>query len=209
VLQIRVQFAAPIFNSLEVSMSKAALREQRRAQRIARLNRQRTIVGIILGLVVILVAFFVYRDYASRNQSSAQSNSYPIGTLDTTPPSLPANAITTASGLQYADLQAGTGTAAMIGDSVSVNYIGWLTNGTKFDSNIDRGQTYDFTLGQGRVIAGWDEGVQGMKVGGTRLLVIPPTLGYGSQAYSSIPGNSTLIFEVQLVSINQPTTPTP
>ncbi len=183
-------------------MTKAALREQRRSQRIARRNRQRAIVGVIILLVVALIAFFVYRDYSSR------SSKYPIGKLDTTPPSLSSNAITTASGLQYQDLQVGTGATAKTGDSVTVNYTGWLTNGTKFDSSLDRNKPFSFTVGAGGVIAGWDEGVQGMKVGGTRLLVIPPSLGYGSQAYSSIPANSTLIFEVQLVGINQPT-PTP
>lgn len=85
--------------------------------------------------------------------------------------------------------------------TLSVNYTGWLQDGTKFDSSIDRGQTYDFPLGAGQVIAGWDEGVVGMKVNGTRLLVIPPSLGYGSTPNGPIPANSTLIFEVQLVAI--------
>ncbi|NJD59729.1 MAG: FKBP-type peptidyl-prolyl cis-trans isomerase [Anaerolineae bacterium] len=95
----------------------------------------------------------------------------------------------------------GDGAAAKAGDTVSVNYTGWLEDGTKFDSSLDRGQTFDFPLGSGQVIPGWDEGVQGMQVNGTRLLVIPPTLGYGSQANGPIPANSTLIFEVQLVGI--------
>jgi FKBP-type peptidyl-prolyl cis-trans isomerase len=82
-----------------------------------------------------------------------------------------------------------------------VNYTGWLEDGTKFDSSIDRGQTFDFTIGAGNVIVGWDEGVAGMRVNGARLLVIPPSLGYGSTANNSIPANSTLIFEVQLVAI--------
>jgi FKBP-type peptidyl-prolyl cis-trans isomerase len=190
-------------------MSKAALREQRRAQRIAKRNRQRAIIGAVIVLVVVVIAIFVYRDYASRTQANSQANSYPIGTLDTTPPSLSANAITTASGLQYEDLKTGTGAAAKSGDTVSVNYIGWLTDGTKFDSNLDRNQTFSFTIGKGQVIVGWDEGVQGMQAGGIRLLVIPPTLGYGANGYPpTIPGNATLIFEVQLIGINLPT-PTP
>jgi FKBP-type peptidyl-prolyl cis-trans isomerase FkpA len=184
-------------------MSKAALREQRRAQRIAKRNRQRMIIGVIVALVLVLIAIFVYRDYTSKTQSSAQTGKYPIGTLDSTPPTLGANAVTTASGLQYEDLQVGTGAAAKSGDSVTVNYTGWLTDGTKFDSSIDRGQTFDFTIGAGNVITGWDEGVQGMLVGGTRLMVIPSTLGYGANGYPpTIPANATLIFEVQLVSIN-------
>jgi FKBP-type peptidyl-prolyl cis-trans isomerase len=95
----------------------------------------------------------------------------------------------------------GNGATAKAGDTVSVNYTGWLEDGTKFDSSIDRSQTFDFTLGSGQVIKGWDEGVAGMNVNGTRLLVIPPSLGYGSTANGSIPANSTLIFEVQLVAI--------
>jgi hypothetical protein len=176
-------------------MSKAALREQRRAQRIAKRNRQRTIIGIIAIMVLALIAFLVYRDYTTK------SPKYPIGTLDTTPPTPSASAITTASGLTYEDLQVGDGATAKTGDSVTVNYTGWLEDGTKFDSSIDRGQTFDFTIGAGNVIVGWDEGVAGMRVNGARLLVIPPSLGYGSTANNSIPANSTLIFEVQLVAI--------
>jgi hypothetical protein len=176
-------------------MSKAALREQRRAQRIAKRNRQRTIIGIIAILVLALIAFLVYRDFTTK------SLKYPIGTLDTTPPTPSASAVTTASGLTYEDLQVGDGATAKTGDSVTVNYTGWLEDGTKFDSSIDSGQTFDFTIGAGNVIVGWDEGVAGMRVNGARLLVIPPSLGYGSTANSSIPANSTLIFEVQLVAI--------
>jgi FKBP-type peptidyl-prolyl cis-trans isomerase len=177
-------------------MSKAALREQRRAQRIARRNRQRVIIGIIIALVVVLIGYFVYRDYSSKNQT------YPIGTLDTTPPTPTSNAVTTASGLVYEDLQVGDGATAQTGNTVSVNYTGWLEDGTKFDSSLDRGQPLEFTLGASQVIPGWDEGVQGMKVNGTRLLVIPPELAYGSSgAGSSIPPDATLTFEVQLVGI--------
>jgi FKBP-type peptidyl-prolyl cis-trans isomerase len=177
-------------------MTKAALREQRRAQRIARRNRQRIIIGIIVALVVILIGYFVYRDYSSKNQT------YPIGTLDTTPPAPSANAVTTSSGLVYEDLQVGDGATAQIGNTVSVHYTGWLEDGTKFDSSLDSGQPLEFTLGAGEVISGWDEGVQGMKVNGTRLLVIPPELAYGSSgAGSSIPPNATLIFEVQLLDV--------
>lgn len=177
-------------------MSKSALREQRRKQRIARRNRQRAIIGVIAVLVVAAIAILVYRDYASRTQAT------PTATLDATPPAPSANAITTTDGLIYEDLQVGTGATAQAGDSISVNYTGWLADGTKFDSSLDRGQTFDFTLGAGNVITGWDEGVVGMKVGGIRLLVIPPSLGYGATANGPIPANSTLTFEVQLVAIN-------
>ena len=88
---------------------------------------------------------------------------------------------TTASGLKYADVKEGSGDVATAGKTVSVHYTGWLTNGTKFDSSKDRGQPFEFPLGGGRVIKGWDEGVQGMKVGGVRKLTIPASLGYGSR----------------------------
>ncbi len=176
-------------------MTKAALREQRRAQRIARRNRQRAIIGVIFFLVVVLIGYFVYRDYTAKNQPAVQS------TLDATPPAPSASAVTTASGLVYEDLRVGDGSAARSGDKVTVNYTGWLADGTKFDSSLDQGQTFDFTLGIGNVIAGWEQGVVGMKVNGIRLLVIPPELGYGSAGYGSIPGDATLTFEVQLVAI--------
>lgn len=112
------------------------------------------------------------------------------------------SAITTASGLQYEDSQEGTGAAAQSGQTVSVHYTGWLENGTKFDSSKDRNQPFDFPLGRGQVIKGWDEGVQGMKVGGTRKLTIPPALGYGARgAGGVIPPNATLIFEVELLGV--------
>jgi FKBP-type peptidyl-prolyl cis-trans isomerase FkpA len=109
---------------------------------------------------------------------------------------------TTASGLKYEDVKQGTGDVATTGKTVSVHYTGWLTNGTKFDSSKDRGQPFEFPLGGGRVIKGWDEGVAGMKVGGVRKLTIPPNLGYGSRgAGGVIPPDATLVFEVELLGI--------
>ncbi len=115
---------------------------------------------------------------------------------------------TTASGLIVDDKAAGTGNAAKSGDQVSVHYTGWLfyggERGKKFDSSKDRGDPFGFALGAGQVIKGWDEGVQGMKVGGTRVLTIPPSLGYGSRgAGGAIPPNATLIFEAELLAIEQ------
>jgi FKBP-type peptidyl-prolyl cis-trans isomerase FkpA len=110
--------------------------------------------------------------------------------------------VTTKSGLQYEDLKVGTGATAKEGQRVTVHYTGWLKDGTKFDSSVDRGQPFVFPLGGGRVIAGWDEGVQGMKVGGKRKLTIPPKLGYGEQgAGGVIPPNATLVFEVELLAV--------
>jgi FKBP-type peptidyl-prolyl cis-trans isomerase len=113
-----------------------------------------------------------------------------------------ATEITTSSGLMYVDQVVGTGEAAVAGKSVTVHYTGWLTNGQKFDSSVDRGQPFTFPLGAGRVIKGWDEGVQGMKVGGKRKLTIPSNLGYGARgAGGAIPPNATLIFDVELLSV--------
>ena len=111
--------------------------------------------------------------------------------------------VTTPSGLQYTELADGAGEAAQAGNNVSVHYPGWLTDGTKFDSSVDRNQPFQFPLGAGRVIAGWDEGVCGMKVGGKRKLTIPSDLGYGpTGAGGVIPPNATLVFEVELLEIN-------
>jgi FKBP-type peptidyl-prolyl cis-trans isomerase FkpA len=110
--------------------------------------------------------------------------------------------VTTSSGLQYIDLKVGTGATARAGQNVTVHYTGWLENGTKFDSSVDRGQPFSFPLGAGRVIKGWDEGVQGMMVGGKRKLTLPSSLGYGARgAGSAIPPNATLIFEVELLGV--------
>lgn len=109
---------------------------------------------------------------------------------------------TTPSGLQYRDEVVGDGPEARAGQMVSVHYTGTLINGSKFDSSHDRGQPFQFPLGAGRVIRGWDEGVAGMKVGGRRRLVIPPELGYGSRAMgAAIPANSTLVFDVELLGV--------
>ena len=112
-------------------------------------------------------------------------------------------AITTSTGLVIDDLVEGSGAAATAGQHVTVHYTGWLTDGTKFDSSKDRGDPFDFPLGARHVIAGWDEGVQGMKVGGTRKLTIPSQLGYGARgAGGVIPPNATLVFEVELLKID-------
>jgi FKBP-type peptidyl-prolyl cis-trans isomerase len=110
--------------------------------------------------------------------------------------------VKTASGLRYWDIKVGTGQAAKEGSHVRVHYTGWLTTGKKFDSSVDAGKPFDFTIGNGDVIKGWEEGVAGMKVGGKRQLRIPPELGYGANGYpGSIPANATLIFDIQLLQV--------
>ena len=111
-------------------------------------------------------------------------------------------AIKTASGLEYIEEAEGTGPMPQKGQKVSVHYTGTLTDGTKFDSSRDRNQPFEFTIGMGKVIKGWDEGVMNMKTGGKRKLIIPSDLGYGAQgAGGVIPPNATLIFEVELLGV--------
>jgi FKBP-type peptidyl-prolyl cis-trans isomerase len=122
------------------------------------------------------------------------------------PSKVTGDAVKTESGLQYWDIKVGTGQVAKEGDGVRVHYTGWLTNGKKFDSSIDGGRPFTFVLGHEEVIKGWDEGVAGMKVGGKRQLRIPPDLAYGTSGTpdGTIPPNSTLIFDVQLLGVQEP-----
>jgi FKBP-type peptidyl-prolyl cis-trans isomerase len=118
------------------------------------------------------------------------------------PTKVTGDGVTTPSGLQYWDIKVGTGVEAKDSDHVKVHYTGWFTDGKKFDSSVDAHQPYEFTLGKGEVIKGWDEGVTGMKVGGKRQLRIPPELAYGEAGYKTIiPPNATLIFDVQLLAV--------
>ena len=116
------------------------------------------------------------------------------GGNDTTTP-------TEQAALVVLDLVVGTGPVAENGDAVTVDYVGRFVDGTQFDSSYDRGEPYPFTIGVGQVIPGWDQGVPGMRVGGTRRLTIPPHLAYGSQGRGAIPPNSTLTFDIELLSI--------
>ena len=169
-------------------MSNRSARAQRRA---ARVRNQRIAIVVVAFLVIAAVVYFAFL----RNTPSSSSPTI-------SPSTSSQGMITTASGLKYEDLAVGAGAEAQTGDDVSVHYTGWLEDGTKFDSSLDRGVPFEFTLGRGMVIKGWDEGVAGMKVGGKRRLIIPPDLGYGaSGAGGVIPPNATLIFEVELLGI--------
>ena len=126
---------------------------------------------------------------------------------DVNPPSAPevdGDVQATPSGLRYVDTVVGQGPSPIAGSMVFVNYTGWLTDGRKFDSSVDRGEPFSFTIGQGQVIPGWDEGVMSMRVGGKRRLIIPPNLGYGQQGAGGgvIPPNATLVFDVDLLSVS-------
>src|SRR5580704_17053629 len=125
-------------------------------------------------------------------------------TADTSAPTkVTGDGVKTASGLVYWDIRVGNGDVAKEGSHVRVHYTGWLTTGKKFDSSVDAGKPFDFTIGNGEVIKGWEEGVAGMKVGGKRQLRIPPDLGYGAGGTPDgpIPPNATLIFDVQLLGV--------
>ncbi len=118
------------------------------------------------------------------------------------PPPVSGQPTPTPSGLEYIDITPGTGPEARQGQQVTVHYTGWLTNGTKFDSSVDRNNPFTFALGRAQVIKGWDTGVAGMRVGGKRRLIIPPDLGYGARgAAGVIPPNATLIFDVELLGV--------
>ena len=173
-------------------MPKESLRSERARRRAQRRRTQQIVLAIALLIVIALIAVRIWPDPAETVDSNSD---FALG-LST------AEVITTASGLQYQDDVVGDGAEATPGSVVVVHYTGWLTDGTKFDSSVDRGQPFSFPLGAGRVIQGWDEGVAGMKVGGVRILSIPANLGYGEGgAPPVIPGGATLIFQVELLEV--------
>ena len=157
----------------------------------------------------ILMAFLAAALLAGCNETAQKTDSSTTGGAPSPPSTTEAAAPATggkvhklASGLQYEDLVVGNGTMAEPGMNVSVHYTGWLTDGTKFDSSVDRGQPFQFQLGAGMVIRGWDEGVKGMRIGGKRKLTIPSDMGYGARgAGGVIPPNATLVFDVELLGV--------
>ncbi len=161
-------------------------------------------LSVVLGLIAFFVASFtvnqclatpkvmiVYKSQEDIEKEQKALNEKEQGKMTTT-----------TSGLKYEDIKPGEGLAPKKGDSVVVHYTGWLVDGKKFDSSVDRGEPFKFILGVGQVIKGWDEGVLSMKVGGRRKLTIPAELGYGARgAGAVIPPNSTLIFDVELLEV--------
>jgi FKBP-type peptidyl-prolyl cis-trans isomerase FkpA len=172
-------------------------RSERARRRAAKQRNQRLLIGGVILVVLVVIGYFAFTALQKNNNTASSS-----GLQATNGVAAGGQATTTSSGLQITDEVVGTGQEAKTGDNVSVNYTGWLADGTKFDSSYDRNQAFDFVLGAGNVIKGWDEGVVGMKVGGKRKLIIPPDLGYGASGYPPvIPANATLTFEVELVAI--------
>ncbi len=203
-------------------------RQQERLQRLQRRRRQRQIVLSVVTIVVVsaLAGLLFWQIQQYQGRVTAQLNATQTATtsknatatavvananatatvaaVPATPPPVTATPVTLPGGLKYIDISVGSGATAQTGSSISVQYIGWLaSNRQKFDSSYDHGgKPFTLTLGQGKVIKGWDEGLVGMKAGGTRRLIIPGALAFGPQGSPpTIPPNATLIFDVTLVSV--------
>jgi FKBP-type peptidyl-prolyl cis-trans isomerase FkpA len=149
----------------------------------------------VAAVAIILVLTFVSLVAQTARKSATPNTNAPT--------KVTGDGVKTPSGLIYWDIRVGNGEVAKEGSHVRVHYTGWLTNGKKFDSSVDAGKPFDFTIGNGEVIKGWEEGVAGMRVGGKRQLRIPPDLGYGAEGTPGgpIPPNATLIFDVQLLGV--------
>jgi len=172
------------------------------------MSKQNIQIGIAIVVAIAVVSYFFLTNVINTekatmsqdqqniaDQNGVQNSDQPTGTLPTPPP----------NGVLVQDVTVGTGTEATKGSLVSVEYVGKLQDGTTFDQSASHGGPYQFTLGAGQVIPGWERGIEGMKVGGERVLIIPPALGYGAQQVATIPANSTLIFDVKLVGVGTST----
>jgi peptidylprolyl isomerase len=161
---------------------------------------------VFAGMLFVVLSFGTMSQvFLGSAQAQATNAPAPAGATIETDKDTGKPVVTTPSGLKYVDLVVGTGPTVKQGDHVSVNYVGKLLDGTKFDASADHGGTFDYVQGVTSLIQGWTEGTSTMKVGGKRKLIIPPQLGYGMQgAGDAVPPNATLIFEIELVSINNP-----
>jgi FKBP-type peptidyl-prolyl cis-trans isomerase len=152
--------------------------------------KKETVIGIVIAGIILLVgSLIIFGALPQSSQQTATESEQSIQPTQST------------EKLKIEDVTVGTGQEAKTGDTVVVHYTGTLADGTKFDSSYDRDEPFTTPIGQGRVIQGWDEGIPGMKVGGKRRLTIPPSLGYGEYGQGQIPPNATLIFDIELVSI--------
>ncbi|HKB88470.1 MAG TPA: FKBP-type peptidyl-prolyl cis-trans isomerase [Patescibacteria group bacterium] len=176
------------------------------------MSKQYLFVTVFLAVLVIAGGFFIYKipnpvnsEPSQDSLTSANITGSDTNTLGAEVTPAPESAISAKQKMDdkliIQDEVVGTGAEAVAGKNITVNYVGTLLDGTKFDSSYDRNQPFSFDLGAGQVIQGWDQGFNGMKVGGKRKLTIPPSLGYGSMDQGPIPANSTLIFEVELLSV--------
>lgn len=171
-------------------------------------------IGIVIVIVIALLGLQLYIDMRGderREQATSGTGSdNQVGSERTLESATGTNAATGSATtatrqlvttLQRQDLVEGTGREAVNGSTVTVHYVGTFVDGKEFDSSVRRGTPFSFKLGSGQVIQGWEQGVQGMKVGGKRILTVPPSLGYGPNDYGPIPGNSTLIFDIELLKV--------
>jgi len=159
------------------------------------------VIFFFLLFVGFLVVIFSFSKEEKPQATPAPTNEIKLNLGGTGNKTLPENPQNVVSDLQIEDLVVGEGKAAQVGNKVTVNYRGVLVDGTEFDSSYKRGEPFSFILGQNQVIQGWEKGILGMKEKGKRRLVIPPSLGYGSQQVGSIPPNSVLVFEVELLAV--------
>jgi FKBP-type peptidyl-prolyl cis-trans isomerase len=203
-------------NEAQKRATRPGQRQQERLMRIERRRkRNRNLIALVLLVLLIIVAsvgYWQYQKYQADQTALQDKNATATAKAlitptpsagPATPPPVSGTFTKTADGLQYLDVKQGTGDTVQSGMTVNVQYTGWLqSNGKKFDSSYDHGGSpIPVSIGQGQVIKGWEEGLTGMKVGGSRRLIIPPSLAYGAQGYPpTIPANATLIFDVTVVS---------
>jgi len=189
---------------------REARRRARQGPQLPKLPRRRLLligggVGTATAVAVVLALVVFAGDGgggAAKSVSGSPTAQSTLTATNTGPPPVAGEPTVTASGLQFIDTAVGTGETPKPGQTLVVHYTGWLADGTKFDSSLDGGQPFEFVLGAGGVIVGWEEGLATMKAGGKRRLIIPASLGYGEQGYlPTIPPNSELTFDVQLVGI--------